>query len=140
MYLLAKDPEDLAVISACLQDALVIFSDMSNIPKEHRFAAVCSRFRWEQLDQHERVRCGIHFDGILSTQVRGIDQKDQQRVLELLTIRSMRTGLHNWYLELIFSGVRSVRLEAEVIECQLRDLSEPWKTRKRPFHGLDSDL
>ena len=87
MYLLAKDPEDLAVISACLQDALVIFSDMSYIPKEHRFAAVCSRFRWEQLDQHERVRCGIHFDGILSTQVRGIDQKDQQRVLELLTIQ-----------------------------------------------------
>ena len=50
LKLTATDPEDLTVISACLQDAVTIASEINYVPRERRFAAVFSRFRWE--DNH----------------------------------------------------------------------------------------
>jgi len=47
LRLLARDEEDLAVISAILQDALIPVSEMAYLPDERRFALVANRFRWE---------------------------------------------------------------------------------------------
>ncbi len=42
----ALDPEDLAILSAHLQDAEVKIGDMAYLPKAQRFALVASRFDW----------------------------------------------------------------------------------------------
>ena len=47
LKLRAEDTEDLAVISACLQDALVAVRDLAYAPEEHSFLFVANRFRWE---------------------------------------------------------------------------------------------
>jgi hypothetical protein len=47
LKLRAEDDEDLGVISACLQDALIPLSDMEFLAAEMRFAFVANRFRWE---------------------------------------------------------------------------------------------
>ena len=152
LRLRAEDHDDLAIIAACLQDAVIRIEEMSYLPARHRFAAVCSRFRWEREHRgarhgHERIRCGIHFEGILAARVRGIAQGQGGPALELLTIRaepladhggdsgdSGDSGLH---IELVFAGGATVRLEAEFIECHLSDLGDAWQTRSWPSHAID---
>ncbi len=48
LKLRARDPEDLGVISACLQDALVPLADMVFQKSEKRFVLVANRFMWER--------------------------------------------------------------------------------------------
>ena len=45
--LAATDPEDIAVLSALLQDAVIPISEMIYLAAESRFAMVANRFRWE---------------------------------------------------------------------------------------------
>jgi hypothetical protein len=148
LRLRAEDHDDLAIIAACLQDAVVRIEEMSYLPARHRFAVVCSRFRWEREHRgarhgHERIRCGIHFEGILAAGVRGIAQGQGGPALELLTIRAEpmaddgRYG--NLYIELVFAGGATVRLEAEFIECHLSDLGDAWETRSWPSHAIDEN-
>ena len=143
LRLRAEDQDDLAIIAACLQDAVIRIEEMSYLPARHRFAAVCSRFRWEREHRgarhgHERIRCGIHFEGILAARVRGIAQGQAGPALELLTIRAEPQpdggGLH---IEFVFAGGATVRLEAEFIECHLSDLGDAWQTRSWPSHVID---
>ena len=47
LKLRAMDDEDLGVVSAFLQDAIVPLAEMEFVPGEKRFALVASRFRWE---------------------------------------------------------------------------------------------
>ena len=47
LQLRAEDEEDLAVISSCLQDALVPLSDMQYDRAARRFVLAVNRFRWE---------------------------------------------------------------------------------------------
>ena len=46
LKLLAFDADDLAVISANLQDALLRVGDLAWLPAEQRFVAVSNRFDW----------------------------------------------------------------------------------------------
>lgn len=48
LKLRARDPEDLGVVSACLQDALVPLADMVFQKVEKRFILVANRFMWER--------------------------------------------------------------------------------------------
>ena len=47
LKLRARDPEDLRVLSACLQDALVPLADIAYLKPEQRFVLVVNRFMWE---------------------------------------------------------------------------------------------
>ncbi|MDX1484005.1 MAG: DUF2948 family protein [Alphaproteobacteria bacterium] len=49
LKLRAVDQEDLEVLSACLQDALVPVQDMRFLKDERRFVMVANRFCWENL-------------------------------------------------------------------------------------------
>jgi len=148
LRLRAEDHHDLAIIAACLQDAVVRIEEMSYLSARHRFAIVCSRFRWEREHRgarhgHERIRCGIHFEGILAARVRGIAQSQGGPALELLTIRAEPMagdgGDGSLHIELVFAGGATVRLEAEFIECHLSDLGDAWETHRWPSHAIDEN-
>ena len=47
LKLVALDPEDLAIISTHLQDAVLRVGDIVFLPKERRFAIEVRRFDWE---------------------------------------------------------------------------------------------
>lgn len=47
LKLRARDPDDMAVIAAVLQDAVVRPAEMTYLAREKRFVMVFSRFRWE---------------------------------------------------------------------------------------------
>jgi hypothetical protein len=139
LKLRAEDAEDLAVISACLQDALVAVRDLAYAPEERSFLLVANRFRWENGLRpapgeiaFERVLCGISFSEVAAVSYSGFRRTDNGRILSLLAIRPEDGLVH-----LEFSGDAAIRLEAARILCHARDLGEPWPTSWRPRHDLD---
>jgi hypothetical protein len=141
LRLLAEDEEDLKILSAYLQDALIRLGDAAYLPRQHRFAVVLNRYRWE--DEFEdgacrRVRAGLHFDGVLRVQVLKIPQDDPDIMLELLAIQFTPTGDGGGLIDLRCAAGGCIRLNVECIDAALRDISDAWEARCRPSHNLES--
>ncbi len=140
LKLRAEDAEDLDVLSACLQDALVHVGEMAYLPRRRRFVLACNRFKWEEAasdGQHQRVRCGVHFDGVMAVRNRGFDPGRRDQLLELLTVRGEPGEDGAATIALEFAGGVAVRLDVECIDCNLADLGAPWQALARPGHWLD---
>jgi hypothetical protein len=136
LKLRATDADDLAVISAMLQDAVIPIDEMAYLPEERRFVLVANRFRWEDVRGemvpgriYERVHSGLVIDEVRAVKTRGIDQAASDRILSLLAIEA-RDGA----IDLVFSGNTAVRIEVDRIMCHLEDVAEPYPTRWRPTH------
>lgn len=147
LRLTAQDAEDLSVLAATLQDAILRVGDMVYLEKQNRFAAVLNRFCWEDTiadnadkaahgkKQFRRVRSGLHFDGVLSVQSQNIERSRKNGVLELLTISHETIDAEGQgEITLIFAGGGSIRLMVECIEASLSDLTGQWSTRNLPDH------
>jgi Protein of unknown function (DUF2948) len=139
LKLRAVDADDVAVISAVLQDALVPVAEMAWLPEERRFVLVANRFRWEPAelpagtrDRFERTLAGLCIEHVLRVQRRGFSPSDGNRILALLALRAEGDALF-----LDFAGGASIRLEVAHIEGRLDDLGEPWPTPWRPRHAVD---
>lgn len=145
LKLIARSADDLSVISAVLQDSVLRIDDMAWLPEAHRFAVVANRFRWEKVAKDaprrkargERVRAGLHFDGILRAQFRNLSLGDKQKVVELLAINTKMGEDGAATIELVFAGGGTIRLEAECIEVVLQDLSNAWAALRTPSHAVD---
>ena len=66
LKLSALDLEDLAVISAQMQDAVLLAGDMRYDPKRKLFVLIANRFAWDEADTPQRRRTGLHFGRVLS--------------------------------------------------------------------------
>ena len=139
----AEDSDDLAVISACLQDAVVLVREMKYLPIERRFVMVFNRFRWEHVDDelnedgqpvYERVHCGICFENVTAVRQIGLDQRRTGQIASLLAIEPAEGRV-----DLVFAGGATVRLEVDRLLCHLEDIDEPWPTQWRPAHPLDDE-
>jgi hypothetical protein len=134
LKLRAEDEEDIAIISAILQDALVTVGDMAYVAEDRRFVILANRLRREQSDDGlERVRCGVRFDDVGAVQRQRFNPRDAERILVLLAIRRDAGGA----LRIDFAGGAGVRLEVGRILCHLEDLGEPWPTGQRPRHPVE---
>lgn len=136
LKLVAIDEEDLAVISAHLQDAVVKLEDVAFLPRERRFALCLRRFDWEAEpdDPPRRRLTGLHFECVQSVQVRNLDTARRDIVLNLLAVVFEATEGPSGVVTLIFSDDRAVRLEVECIEAQMRDMGPIWEAECRPEH------
>lgn len=137
LALIARDPEDLEVVSSLLQDAIVQVGEMTYIRDEERFVLIASRFRRDREagdagsppDVFERVNCALRFDRVSAVKRRNLDPARLSRVLSLLAIRC-----EGEYIDLIFSGDHAIRLVADEIACRIDDLDLGWPTRLKPDH------
>lgn len=138
LRLAAIDEEDLAVVSAYIQDAVLKVGDMVYLPRERRFALAMNRFTWEKADgrrkDYERHRAALTFDRVLSVRTTGIDRSRKDAVLELLAVSFVATDPPAGHVTMVFAGGSAVQLEVEVIEARLADLGPAWATRARPAH------
>jgi hypothetical protein len=142
LKLIALDADDLAVISAHLQDAVLKVADLAFLPREKRFAAVANRFDW--LDAigkdgardkgYARRRVALRFERVLGAQVQGLDLKDKGTVAELLAIRFEPGDPPQGQVTLEFAGGGAIRLNVECIEAELRDLGPVWQASSKPKH------
>ena len=140
LKLAALDADDLAVISAHLQDAVLNAGDLSYLKKARKFALVANRFVWEhgpRAEHFERRRAGLHFDRVTGVKVQNIGRGDREAVLSLLSIGFEETDPPSGAIILAFSGGGTIRLEVECIEAQLSDLGPAWATEHLPRHEVD---
>jgi hypothetical protein len=139
LRLVALDQEDLAVISAHLQDAVVKIGDLAYLPQERRFVLAANRFDWEcALDEPPRRRLtGLHFERVLRVRCRGIDRNKPDRMLNLLGVTFAETDAPSGTATLIFEEDAAIQLDIECIEAQMKDLGPVWACDKRPVHDVD---
>lgn len=140
LKLLAMDAEDLACLSAHLQDALVRVGDLAFLPEKNRFALVGSRFDWAAEDggRHERCRTGVHFEGVRRVRQRRIARDRPDAVLELLALTFEPAGdPPGGLVRLIFAGGAAILLDVECVEARLCDLGPRWSVTACPSHELD---
>jgi hypothetical protein len=137
LKLLALDSEDLEVIAATTQDAVVRVGDMGFAKADQRFALLMNRFAWEEEGSktRQRRRTALHFDRVTGAEVAGIDTNAQDGVLELLTIRYTATDDPAGVVDFDFAGGGSVRLTVECLEARLQDLGAAWAAKATPAHA-----
>jgi hypothetical protein len=136
LKLVALDPEDLAILSAHLQDAIAKVGDIAYLPKEKRFAMLLNRFDWtgSERDPPVRRRAGIHFERVLAAKTRGIDLAASEAIVNLLAVEFEEKEPPTGIVTLFFSGEAAIKLEVECLEAALSDIGPQWPARKRPRH------
>lgn len=136
LKLLALDGEDLEVISATTQDAVVRVGDIGFAKADHRFALLMNRFAWEEDGKtRQRKRAALHFERVNDVKVQGIDTNAVDGVLELLAIRYTMTDDPAGFIDLDFAGGGTVRLSVECIEARMQDLGAAWAAKATPNHA-----
>lgn len=152
LKLIAFDQDDLNVVSAHLQDAIVRVGDMALLPREKRFAAILSRFDWTRAfsepaasgkaqGELARLRTALRFERVLSARLTGIDLQRPDDILVLLALsyEPHAEADPSGTVTLTFAGRAALKLEVECVEAELKDLGPGWATRSRPVHPLDED-
>ena len=134
--ILAMDFLDLDIISSMVQDCIVKRENITYLSKQRAFILLVNRFKWEEKDKYQRIYSIIRFQGVLKVKTKSLNLHNENLPLELLAINyhTTETGLIHIYLN--FAGGAIIDLEAECVECVLKDLSEPWKTNIIPDHNL----
>lgn len=139
LKLVALDEDDLQIVSAHMQDAVMKLEDLVFQPREKRFGIAMNRFVWEKkrrlFDRSgERRRSMMHFDRVLSVKRTGLDLAKPDTVLSLLALRFLPGEAPAGAIELVFSGGAAIRLDVECIEARLTDTGAAWETLSRPDH------
>jgi hypothetical protein len=124
--LIALDADDLAVISAHIQDARVQASDIIWRQGEKRLVIGMSRLDWEQTLAGEtaprRLIAALRFDRVLSCKSRNISIASGQATLELIGIEFHPGEAPSGSAIVMFSHGGALRLDLECLECELTDL------------------
>ncbi|WP_421857779.1 DUF2948 family protein [Oricola sp.] len=141
LKLLALDTEDLAVISAQVQDAVTRPGVIEYSPRNKRFSLVLNRFAWDAEGRpsagssaHERRQAVLSFARVLKARTVGIRRNDDEQVLSLLAVRFIDGDTPAGTLELVFADGPLIHLEVECVEAQLEDIGAAWETRFKPRH------
>lgn len=136
LKLIALDAEDLGVVSAHVQDAVLRQGDIVYLPAERRFALALRRFDWEgAVAGHRRRRlAALHFERVTSARSTGIAQGASEAVLNLLAVTFAPGESPAGEITLHFSEGGAIRLSVECIEAQMKDLGPIWEAVATPSH------
>lgn len=142
LKLIALDAEDLAVLAAHLQDAVLRVEDMAYLRPDRRFALVVNRFDWSHTatvantgERFVRRRTGVRIEHVTGAQVQGLDLARKDQVLSLLTLTFEPGDAPQGTITLTFAGGGAVRLTVECVEAALSDLGAAWATAHKPEHA-----
>ena len=136
LKLIALDAEDLAVVSAHLQDAVVRKGDIAWLPAEQRFALALRRFDWEGAERGQRRRrlAALHFERVTSARSVKIEPGAKDAVFSLLAVTFAEAQSPAGEVTLHFSDGAAIRLGVECIEAQMKDLGPIWEAAATPAH------
>lgn len=136
LRLMAVDAEDLKVISALTQDAVMDVGDMRWDARGRRLDMLVNRFRWENgTHEAERVRAILTVDCALGVASDGVERK-AGTVLSLLDIGFEAGEAPGGALVLRFAGDGAIRIGVEALEVRLADVTRPYAapSGKVPHH------
>jgi Protein of unknown function (DUF2948) len=143
LKLIALDKEDVEVLSAHLQDAVVTSADIRWRPAEQRVVVALNRFDWEAANgaapEFRRRRAALRFERVSACKCRDLNAAAKDQVLNLLAVVFEETDQPAGVVTLTFSGGGTLRLEVECLEGELADLGPVWVTECCPEHRVDGD-
>ena len=139
LKLIARTKDDLRVVSAHLQDAIVNISDIANLEKNKIFLMQLNRFMWEDVEKgvfrkNKRIKSVLKFDNIVKVYSKNISQMEKSKFLDFLTIETIQMPDNNYEMKLVFSGNSMIKVISEVIDVTLDDQGEAWDTKNMPKH------
>jgi hypothetical protein len=145
LKLIALDRDDIEVVSAHVQDALVRVGDILWQPREHRFVMALKRFDWMnavdgngmkdgRAADYRRCRTALRFERVTACKCRALDQADKNATLNLLAVEFAQSDAPAGAVTLTFSGGGAIRLEVECLEAELSDLGEVYAAVGCPDH------
>ena len=136
LKLIALDREDIEVVSAHLQDAVVKAADIRWRPAEKRLVVALNRFDWEAANgaapQFRRRRAALRFERVSACKCRNCTPVEKDQVLNLLAVSFEETDQPAGVVTLMFSGGAALRLEVECLEAELADLGPDLGHRMLP--------
>jgi hypothetical protein len=138
LKLVALDRDDLEVVSAHLQDAVIRTADIHWRPSEQRLVIGLCRFDWEaahaQVPAYRRRHAALRFERALGCKTLKIDASNDTD-LNLLSVAFTESDAPSGVVTLTFSGGGVLRLEVECLEAELVDLGEAWAAVACPDHS-----
>lgn len=144
LKLIALDKDDVEVMSAHLQDAVVRVGDIFWRPREHRFVMAVNRFDWmnavdadalkAKSPEYRRCRTALRFERVVSCKCRDLDQHGKDSMLNLLAVEFTEDDAPAGAVTMTFSGGGAIRLEVECLEAELVDLGEVFAAMSCPDH------
>ena len=151
LKLVALDKDDIEVVSAHVQDAVVRVGDIFWQPREHRFVMALNRFDWmtavdakpDAKADYRRCRTAMRFERVTACKCRNLDQSNKDARLNLLAVEFAESDAPAGVITLTFSGGGVIRLDVECLEAELADLGEvatvaicPESFRRGINHGI----
>lgn len=132
------DDEDLAVMSAHLQDAVLKSPDATYLAATKRFVLVVARIDWRCVASGSPARreAGFHFEHVRRVQQLGFPREPTQS-LQLLAVSFQPTDAPAGTVLLTFAGGAMIRLDVECLEAEMHDLGPCWAVEHCPRHHLD---
>jgi hypothetical protein len=140
LRLFTEEVEDLKIIAAAVQDAVVKAGNLKYEQKHRRFGLELNRYRWETAptrkgEPGERVRALLAFDGVLSVKTRAITKADPELILSLLSVEfTPDAEPPGGKVTLLFAGDGEIVLTVEALDASLIDSDYVWPTRHVPSH------
>jgi hypothetical protein len=135
LKLLAQDADDLAVISAAMQDAVAKVGDITYEPRARRLTVAFNRYRWEA-GGGARVRSALQLGGVLKLETRKIRRDASDAIIEILAVTFDAGEAPGGVVTLSCAGGGDLRATVECVEAVLADLSLPWPTPRKPAHEV----
>ena len=141
LKLIGNNQEDLKVISAYLQDSIVIVKDIIFLKQNRTFVMIVNRFMWEDVEkgvfrQNKRIRCAVKFEEALKVKSKNINQKNKNEPLEYLAIKSSSTFNETYEIKIFFAGDSTITIISETINVVMHDLGNPWSVKHIPIHKI----
>ena len=125
--LIALDEDDLAVISAHVQDARVKTGNILWRQGEKRLVIGLERLDRDcELDGTEAglLVSALRFDRVLSVKSRNVAMDKPDVAIELIGLEFTPTDAPSGKVTLLFSGLGAMQIDVECLECELADLGE----------------
>lgn len=145
LRLKALDADDLGVLSGLAQDAVFSASEIKWERAKRRFAILLNRFRWEDAPNaerrkrdYERVQSVLMIEDAVKVQSQGIDPREGDMVLSVLSLAFTPTQDGAGYVEITLAGDGAIRIEVEALEVILKDVTRPYValSKAKPNHPV----
>ena len=141
LKLKGKSIEDLKIISSYLQDSIVQTKDIIFLERNRIFIIILNRFMWEDIEKgifrkNRRIRCALKFEEVLEVKSKNINQKNKNKPLEYMAIKSNILSNNNFQIKIFFSGGGVITVVSEIIKVLINDLGKPWKVKYFPLHKI----
>tara|TARA_B100000575_G_C23109084_1_gene640479 strand:- start:983 stop:1426 length:444 start_codon:yes stop_codon:yes gene_type:complete len=141
LKLIARTIEDLRIVSAHLQDAIVSISDIANLEKNKILLIQLNRFMWEDVEKglfrkNKRIRTILKIENVIKVNSRNIIQSKKDKFLDFLAIETNQMPDNNYEMKIVFAGDSIIKVISEVIEVTLDDQGEAWETKNMPKHKV----